>query len=147
MNSQDAESFASRYLQAAGQSSDERYQLDIAQFAWLVDHCTNLGEVRLELLQALQSSLSGPGEPDVVAESKELLTNLIIMETRVSDRNERLYELLKQLAGSRTPDRVTVDQVALTEAIQAITDASKHLLRVGPPGPGEVSSRKLPAPR
>jgi len=44
MNLQDAESFASRYLQDSGEPSDERYQLDIAQFGWLVDHCTHLGE-------------------------------------------------------------------------------------------------------
>ena len=74
--------------------------------------------------------MPGSEEPGIVAEFKELLTNLIIMETRVSDRNDRLCELLKQLVGSRTPDRVTLDQVALTEAIQAITDASRHLLRV-----------------
>lgn len=125
-----AESISSRYLRAAGQSSDQGYQLNIGELVWLVDHCTHLGEVRLGLLRALQSSLPGSEEPGIVAESKELLTNLIIMETRVSDRNERLCELLKQLASSRTPDRVTVDQVALTEAIQAITEASRRLLRV-----------------
>ena len=130
MNFQDAESFASRYLQAAGQSSDERYQLDIAQFTWLVDHCTHLGEVRSGLLQALQSSLPGSEEPGIAAEFKELLTNLVIMETRVSDRNERLSELLKQLVSAQGLDGILVDQAALAEAIQAITEASRHLLRV-----------------
>ena len=127
MNFQDAEFFASRYLQAAGQSSDERYQFDIAQFAWLVDHCTHLVEVRLGLLRALQSSLAGSEEPGIVAEFKELLTNLIIMETRVSDRNESLSELLKQLASPQGLDEVPVDQSVVTHAIRVTIDANVHV--------------------
>ena len=104
-----------------------RDQLDIAQFAWLVDHCTHLGEVRLGLLRALQSSLPGSEEPGIAAEFKELLTNLIIMETRVSDRNESLSELLKQLANVEGLDRVPVDQSVVTHAIRAIIDANVHV--------------------
>jgi nitrogen-specific signal transduction histidine kinase len=61
------------------------------------------------------------------AEFKGLLTNLIIMETRVSDRNEGLLDLLKQLADARAPDRVPVDSAALTEVVQSIIEASHHV--------------------
>ena len=124
MSPESAESVASRYLRAAGQSSDERYQINIDRFAWLVGHCTQLSEVRLGLLRDLQSSLPASGDSDTVAEIKELLTNLIIMATRVSDRNERLSELLIQLADGDELDRVPVDQAALAEAIQAIIQAT-----------------------
>jgi hypothetical protein len=66
----------------------------------------------------------------MVAELKELLTNLIIMETRVSDRSGRLSELLNQLTGSGLLDRVSVDQVALTDAIQSIIEANGHVRAV-----------------
>ena len=94
MSAESADSVASRYLRAAGQTTDERYQINIDRFTWLVDHCTHLGEVRLGLLRDLQSSLpaslNASGDSDTVTEIKDLLTNLIIMETRLSGRNERL---------------------------------------------------------
>ena len=95
MSSQDAESIASGYVGTIGRTADEGYQLDIDRLIWLLGPCTRLGGLRLEILRALQSSLSASEETGTVVELKELLTNLIIMETRVSDRSERLSELLK----------------------------------------------------
>ena len=90
MSPESADSVPSRYLRAAGQASDERYEINIDRFIWLVDHSTELGEVRLDLLRDLQSSLTASGDSDTVVEIKDLLTNLIIMETRMSGRNARL---------------------------------------------------------
>ncbi len=101
MSSQDAESIASRYVRTIGRTAGERYQLDIDHLIGLLGRCTRLGELRLELLRALQSSWSSSGETGTVVELKELLTNLIIMETRVSDRNERLSEALERDNRSR----------------------------------------------
>ena len=122
MSSLGAESIASRYVRTIGRPAGELYQLEVDHLVWLLGHCTRLGELRLDLLRALQSSLSSSGETGTVVELKELLTNLIIMETRVSDRNERLSELLKHITESGALDRVPVDQVALTDAIQAIIE-------------------------
>ena len=130
MSPESADSVASRYLRAAGQTTDERYQINIDRFTWLVDHCTQLGEVRLGLLRDLQSSLTASGDSDTVAEFKDLLTNLIIMETRMSGRNERLPEFLTQLANAEGLDRVPVDQATLAEAIQAIIQATDHVRAV-----------------
>ena len=130
MSPESAESVASRYLRAAGETSDERYQIGIDRFTWLVDHCTHLGEVRLGLLRELQSSLPASEGSDTAAEIKDLLTNLIIMETRMSGRNERLPELLKQLANTEGLERVRVDPAALAEAIQAIIQATGHVRSV-----------------
>ena len=127
MSSHDAESIASRYVRTVGRTAGERYQLDIDHFVWLLGHCTRFSGLKLELLRSLQSALSGSGETGTVVELKELLTNLIIMETRVSDRKERLSELLKEITGGGGLDRVPVDQVALTDAIQAIIEVYGHL--------------------
>ena len=127
MNSQDSESIASRYVGTIGRTVDGEYQLDIDHLLWLLGHCTGLGEFRLDLLRALQSSLLSSGETGTVVELKELLTNLIIMETRVSDRSERLSELLKDLTEAGGLDRVPVDQLSLTDAIQAIIEVDDHV--------------------
>ena len=127
MSSQDAESIANRYVSTIGRAVDEGYRLDINHLVGLLGQCTRLGELRLDLLRALQSSLSSSGETGTVVELKELLTNLIIMETRVSDRNERLSELLKDITEAGGLDRVPVDQVALTDAIQVIIEVNGHV--------------------
>ena len=127
MNPQDAEPTAGRYLRAAGQSSDQRYQLGIDELVWLLGHCSRLSDSRLALLRVLQSALPSSGEPDLVAELKELLSDVIIMETRVSGRNAPLSELLKELAGSRRLDGVPVDEASLTEVIEAIIAGNSHV--------------------
>ena len=63
MSSQDAESIASRYVRTIGRTAGERYHL-----VGLLGHCTRLGELRLELFRALQSSLSSSGETGTVVE-------------------------------------------------------------------------------
>ena len=127
MSSQDAESIASHYVRTIGRTVDEEYWLEINHLVWLLGHCTRFGGLRLKLLRVLQSSLSSSGETGTAGELKELLTNLIIMETRVSDRNERLSELLKDMTEAGGLDRVSVDQVGLTDAIQAIIEVSGHI--------------------
>ena len=68
------------YLQALGQAVEGRVQLPVEELGWLVGYSTRLDGLRLELLKALQSALPRDDEPDdVVAELKDLLTNLIIM--------------------------------------------------------------------
>jgi hypothetical protein len=130
MSSQGAESIARRYVDTVGRTADDRYQLDIDQLIWLVEHCSRLDELRLGLLRDLQSALPSSQELAMFADLKELLTNLIIMETRVSDRSGRLLELLNQLTEASLLDRVSVDQVALTEAIQSIIEANGRVRAV-----------------
>ena len=50
-----------------------------------------------------------------------------IMETRVSDWNGRLPELMDQLTSTQSPEWVPVDQVPLTEAIQAIIEMNRYV--------------------
>jgi hypothetical protein len=127
MHHQNAEPTASRYLEAAGQSSDERYHFDINEFVWLVEHSTHLGQLRLTLLRALQAALLDTSEQGFVVELKELLTSHIIMQTRIQERDDRLSELLDQLNGAGKLDQVPTDPVALREAVQAIVQATGHV--------------------
>lgn len=66
----------------------------------------------------------------MVSELKELLTNLIIMQTRLADRGEKFSELLRQLAETRLLGSVAVDEASLREGIQAVGEALEHLQSV-----------------
>ncbi len=127
MSSQNADSVADRYLSMAGQAIEQRCQLTIEESIWLINLSSRLLGLRLELLRALQSALSRSGEQNIVTELKELLTNLIIMQTRLADRDGRINELINQLAKDQILDGASVDEVALREAIVDILQACAHI--------------------
>ena len=127
MSSQNADSVADRYLRMAGQAIEQRCQLTIEESIWLINLSSRLLGLRLELLRALQSALSRSGEQNIVTELKELLTNLIIMQTRLADRDGRINELINQLAKDQILDGASVDEVALREAIIDILQACAHI--------------------
>ena len=127
MSSQNADSVADRYLRMAGQAIEQRCQLTIEESIWLINLSSRLLGLRLELLRALQSALSKSGEQNIVTELKELLTNLIIMQTRLADRDGRINELINQLAKDQILDGASVDEVALREAIVDILQACAHI--------------------
>lgn len=58
----------------------------------------------MELLQGLQAALPRSDDEDTVAELKELLTNLIIMQNRLGERDARLGDLLGRLVEARPVD-------------------------------------------
>jgi len=130
MVSHEAEALANRYLDAQGRVEGERYQLTIEELAWLVEHSVHLSELRLGLLRALQAALPLSEERGGITELKELLTNLIIMQTRLTDREEKLHDLLHQLIEARMLDHVLVDGASLKRGIQHIGEAAGHVRSV-----------------
>ena len=130
MESLDWETATDRYLRAVSRPDDDRYQLSADQLLWLIQHSTRLGGQRLELLRALQSALPKSGEPGPLADLKELLTDLIIMQSRLAEREERLGQLLHQLIDARLLDRVPVDEDLLRKLIQEILQSSEHVRMV-----------------
>ena len=58
-----------------------------------------------------------------MTEFKELLTNLIIMQTRLADREASLHDALKRFVDDSRLDAVLLDEELLREAIQQIIDA------------------------
>ena len=130
MSSENGDSTAGHYLRVAGQFKEQQCQLAIEEFIWLVDLSTRLMGLRLELLQALQSELSRSSEQNIVTELKEHLTNLIIMQVRLADRDEKVNELINQLAEGQIFNGVSVDEVTLRKAILGILQASAHVKAV-----------------
>ena len=69
------------------------------------------GADELELLKALQRALPQPGaEDDAIGELKGLLTNAIIMRTRLGDREADLPDLLRRVVDEGRLDAVPVDE-------------------------------------
>ena len=127
MSSQKADSIADRYLQMAGRAIEQRFQLTIEELTWLINLSTRLLGFRLELLRALQSALPGSDEQGFITELKEHLTNLIIMQTRLADRDGRMDDLMNQLTDDQILDGASVDEVALRDAIVDILQACAHV--------------------
>ena len=71
--------------------------------------------------------MSKSDDQDVVTELKELLTNLIIMQTRLSDREGSLHDALRKLVENSRLTSVLLDEELLTETIQQIVDAPAQI--------------------
>ena len=130
MSSQNEEDPTTLYLRNAGALKDGRYRLGLDHLAWLIDHCTELGALRLELLRGLQAALPKSDDDDSVNELKELLTNLIIMQTRLADRDASLHDALRRLVDDGRLDAVFLDEELLRKAIQQIIDAPTRVRSV-----------------
>ena len=130
MSSQNEESPTTLFLWNAGAPSEGRYRLGLDHLAWLIDHCTRLGALRLELLRGLQTALPKSDDGDSVTELKELLTNLIIMQARLADREADLHDAIASLTDESRLDPVAVDEELLRDAIQQILDASARVRSV-----------------
>lgn len=130
MESLDLETVTDRYLRAIGRTADDRYQLSADQLLWLIGHSTRLGGQRLELLRALQSGLPRSEKPGPLADLKELLTDLIIMQSRLAGREEQLQDLLRQLVEAKLLDPVAVDEALLKNMVQEILQASGQVRMV-----------------
>ena len=130
MSSQNEESLTTLFLQNAGAPGEGRYRLGLDHLAWLIDHCTRLGALRLELLRGLQTALPKSDDGDSMTELKELLTNLIIMQTRLADREASLHDALMRLVDDSRLDAVSLDEELLRETIQQIVDAQARVREV-----------------
>ena len=127
MSSQNEEDLTTLYLRSAGAPYEGRYRLGLDHLAWLIDHCTQLGSLRLELLRGLQAALPKSDDGESVTEFKELLTNLIIMQTRLAHREASLHDSLRRLVDDGRLDAVFLDEELLREAIQQIIDAPTRI--------------------
>ncbi len=67
---------------------------------------------------------------DSVTELKELLTSLIIMQTRLADREASLHDAVRRLVDDSRLDAVSLDQELLRETIQQIVDAPARVRSV-----------------
>ena len=127
----EAESLVNRYLDRAARLEGGLHSMKWDEVVWLIDHCTRIGARRLELLRALQSALPRTENETAVGELKDLLTDLIIMQSRLTGRDERLGELLHRLAGTTSITGVSVDQEILRAFLLDMLKASDRVHAAG----------------
>lgn len=114
------------YMARAGKAEEGRYTLSVEELVWLVRHCARLGALWLRLLKDAQAAL--PAQDDgPVSELKDLLTNLIIMQTRLAGQEEGLDRLLRKGLEEAQLERVAVDELSLRSGIKGVVAAWVHM--------------------
>ena len=87
------------------------YVMEAGELLRLLESGLRRGADELELLRALQRALPQAGdEDDAVGELKGLLTNAIIMRSRLGEREADLPNLLRHIVAEGRIDTVPVDQ-------------------------------------
>ena len=86
-------------------------EVSIEGIARTLEHANQRSEALLEVLRALQRATPS-NEEDASPELKETLTNLIIMRTRLNERQSVLPELLREAAGQGFTSVELADDVA-----------------------------------
>ena len=119
-----------RYASAVGSTGDDGYRIDVAELAWLIGHVGSLSAARLEMLKSLQTALPRDGEGAVV-ELKELLSQIIIMQTRLAGREESLDGLLEELVRLRGTSGVALDEGVVSGAAAEIVRAAERIQSKG----------------
>ncbi len=92
-------------------ADDAGYAVSAEELPRLLESGLRRGADELELLKALQRALPQPGnDADAVGELKRLLTNAIIMRTRLGDREADLPDVLRRVVDEGRLDAVPVDE-------------------------------------
>ena len=86
-------------------------EVSIEDITRTLEHANQRSEALLEVLRALQRAVPAH-EEDESSELKETLTNLIIMRTRLNERQSALPGLLREAAGQGLTSVELPDDVA-----------------------------------
>lgn len=125
----------SRYVEAVGVRQGECHAIRLEELELILASGHRLNTTRQELLTALQRAVPAPRDDEpklaalqtLVRELKNALTNVIIMQTRLNEREKGLLELLKQAAEQQVIDAVPVDPGAVAGWAKAVLEARQRL--------------------
>ena len=124
-----------RYVEAASALKDARYTLMLEETEWLLQNSLRWNSLRLGLLTRLQRALAPPKgerqEPssngDLLSDLKGMLTNVIIMQTRLNEREQGLASLLQAAAKEGLVEPIEVDVEDLRRWAESLVQAYQHL--------------------
>ena len=122
-----------RYVE--GQRDGDRYYLGLDELSGLLRSSLASNNPRLGLLTALQRALPSPrGEAEELpphegrmSALKAALTNVIIMQTRLNEREQEFSRLLGQAIDEGTTQRIEVAEEDLRGWAEAAVGAYRHL--------------------
>ena len=116
------------YVQAVGPVRDGKAVVAADELVWLLHAGRGWNGLRLNLLKALQASLQRSTHDDEAANDvKATLTNLIIMQTRVDEREQALEDALDQAVSTGAEVEAAVSVVDMAAWAESIVDAYRHL--------------------
>ncbi len=119
------------YLDAAGRRGAGGYALSAGELLWLLTSGQERGGDELELLKALQRALPQPtDEGGTIGKLKALLTNAIIMRTRLADREADLGGLLGQAVAEGRLTGVPVDEDIVRPLATLMVEGGERVRRV-----------------
>lgn len=121
---------ANEFADRVGKTDDETYSIAWGEMAKLIAHANRLGAAKLAMLRSLQSALPR-GAGDQAADLKELLSNIIIMQTRLAEREAQLNESISALSSNPPVSRVTSDRDAIAAAAEEILSAACQIRSEG----------------
>ncbi len=121
-----SESVSSLYSDNVGITKGDSYRIAWQELAWLVSHASSMAEARLDLLKSLQTALPSQDSGDI-ADLKELLSNLIIMQSRLAGREEELDGALSLLSGNPPVSHVALNQDTISSVATEILSAAHRI--------------------
>jgi hypothetical protein len=114
-----------RYVDAA--LGPDGAGIGVDELAWLLESTYEWGAFRLRLLTALQQAVDRADEDSAAGRLKDALTNLIIMQTRIREREGGLAELLREAEEESAVGSVQVDADELRAFGESLLGASRHV--------------------
>jgi len=101
--------------------------IGLDELTWLLERTHEWGAFRLRLLTALQQAVDRADENSDAGRLKATLSNLIIMQTRLREREDGLGELLRQAEGESAVGLITVGADELRAFAESVVGASRRL--------------------
>ena len=124
------EPMAGSYTANVGIAVGDSYEIAWEELAWLVGHANSMAEARLGLLKSLQAALPSQ-EAGGIADLKGLLSNLIIMQSRLAGREKELDESLSALSGNPPVSHIASNQDTISSAATEILNAAQRIRSKG----------------
>ena len=123
------------YMQAVTTPEQGQAGLPLEELIWLLGHAAETNAVRLRVLQSLQRGLPAQQTKADIAASgpndlKEALTNVIIMQSRLNEREATLLDGIKAARDQALLDSVPVDLENLRSAASGIVTAYHRLCQI-----------------
>ena len=101
--------------------------IDVDELSWLLERTYEWCSFRLRLLAAVQKAVDRADDDSSAGQLKGALTNLIIMQTRIREREGGLAEMLRQADGESAVGLVGVDADELRAFAESVMGASHHV--------------------
>ncbi len=100
--------------------------IGVDELSWLLERTYEWGSFRLRLLAALQKAVDRADDDSAAGQLKGVLTNLIIMQTRIREREDGLAEMLRQAEAESAVGPVMVEADDLCSFAESVAGASGH---------------------